>query len=183
MPWCPKCGTEYREGYTACADCHVPLVAERPAQFPAQPGALAAITDPVAVYETGDSAAAEMICEMLRNADIAAATRDSDPLGAVAKLYTGSSFMGVHIVVDRSQAAQAQEVLRVWAGQDARAPVSEEELARLALQDIPEDELAREAEAEAPRPAEWNRPYGLAKWAVLGLVVLVALLIWLGRLI
>lgn len=26
---CPKCGAEYRQGYTSCADCHVFLVAER----------------------------------------------------------------------------------------------------------------------------------------------------------
>ena len=26
MPWCPKCGYEYKEGYTRCADCNVELV-------------------------------------------------------------------------------------------------------------------------------------------------------------
>ncbi len=26
--WCPKCGAEYREGFTECADCHIPLVEE-----------------------------------------------------------------------------------------------------------------------------------------------------------
>lgn len=28
MPWCPKCKTEYREGFTTCADCNVELVEE-----------------------------------------------------------------------------------------------------------------------------------------------------------
>lgn len=28
--FCPKCGTEYRSGFTECADCHLPLVAEPP---------------------------------------------------------------------------------------------------------------------------------------------------------
>src|ERR1700751_5203305 len=28
--FCPKCGAEYRPGYTSCADCHVFLVNERP---------------------------------------------------------------------------------------------------------------------------------------------------------
>lgn len=30
MPWCPKCKTEYREGFTVCADCGSRLVAEQP---------------------------------------------------------------------------------------------------------------------------------------------------------
>jgi hypothetical protein len=28
--FCPKCGAEYREGFTECADCMVPLVWEKP---------------------------------------------------------------------------------------------------------------------------------------------------------
>ena len=28
--WCPSCGAEYTAGMTACGDCGVPLVAERP---------------------------------------------------------------------------------------------------------------------------------------------------------
>ena len=30
MPYCPKCKTEYREGVSECADCHVPLVESLP---------------------------------------------------------------------------------------------------------------------------------------------------------
>ncbi|MBE5967490.1 MAG: DUF805 domain-containing protein [Lachnospiraceae bacterium] len=26
MPWCPKCKTEYRKGFTVCSDCNTPLV-------------------------------------------------------------------------------------------------------------------------------------------------------------
>ena len=28
MPWCPVCKNEYREGYTTCAECKVPLVSD-----------------------------------------------------------------------------------------------------------------------------------------------------------
>ena len=28
--WCPKCRCEYREGFTECADCKVPLVSTLP---------------------------------------------------------------------------------------------------------------------------------------------------------
>ena len=38
MSWCPKCGAEYREGFTRCADCGVALVAERPEGLPAEEG-------------------------------------------------------------------------------------------------------------------------------------------------
>lgn len=30
MPWCPKCKSEYREGFTVCADCGTKLVDEEP---------------------------------------------------------------------------------------------------------------------------------------------------------
>lgn len=30
MPWCPKCKTEYRKGFTVCADCGSELVEEQP---------------------------------------------------------------------------------------------------------------------------------------------------------
>lgn len=30
MPWCPKCKTEYRDGFTVCADCGSELVKEQP---------------------------------------------------------------------------------------------------------------------------------------------------------
>jgi hypothetical protein len=30
MVYCPKCGAEYREGFSECSDCRVPLVWEKP---------------------------------------------------------------------------------------------------------------------------------------------------------
>ena len=33
--YCPQCGIEYRDGFTECADCHVPLLA---GTAPEQPG-------------------------------------------------------------------------------------------------------------------------------------------------
>ena len=30
MPWCPKCGSEYRDGVKKCADCGLRLIDHRP---------------------------------------------------------------------------------------------------------------------------------------------------------
>ncbi len=35
--FCPKCRTEYRKGFTQCADCEIPLVDELPPEPPAPP--------------------------------------------------------------------------------------------------------------------------------------------------
>ena len=32
--FCPKCKAEYREGFTVCADCNIPLVKEKPPEEP-----------------------------------------------------------------------------------------------------------------------------------------------------
>lgn len=34
MPYCPKCGYEYRDDIESCPDCEVDLVAEPPAEIP-----------------------------------------------------------------------------------------------------------------------------------------------------
>ena len=39
MPFCPKCRIEFREGFTECSDCGVPLVDTLPAEA-AEPAAL-----------------------------------------------------------------------------------------------------------------------------------------------
>ena len=30
MPWCPKCGAEFRPGFTECNTCHIPLMDHKP---------------------------------------------------------------------------------------------------------------------------------------------------------
>ena len=83
MPWCPKCKAEYREGFTECATCHVPLVDELPdeqdmEQMPdavqAEPAPEEAVQleNPIAVYTADSRIDAEMIRDMLRESGIPA---------------------------------------------------------------------------------------------------------------
>lgn len=55
MMTCPECGGEYRDGFTACADCGGPLVA-LPAQEPVPVEAPPRDDGLVCVLETGDPA-------------------------------------------------------------------------------------------------------------------------------
>jgi hypothetical protein len=49
--FCPKCGCEYREGFTECADCRVPLTDEAP---PPEPGPKPEYADFVSVMATSN---------------------------------------------------------------------------------------------------------------------------------
>lgn len=49
--YCPECGSEYREGFTTCADCEVPLT-ESPPPEPVHPD-----FDLITVFEGTDPAA------------------------------------------------------------------------------------------------------------------------------
>jgi len=62
--FCPKCGDEYREEYTECAECKVPLVAELPEKTERKPITL------VPVVRTSDAALIPLIKSILDDARI-----------------------------------------------------------------------------------------------------------------
>ena len=62
--FCPKCGDEYRPGFTRCTDCDVDLVEELPPKIEdAEP-------ELVTVLETGDQSLIAVARSMLEGADI-----------------------------------------------------------------------------------------------------------------
>ena len=107
MPFCPQCRTEYRPGFTVCADCGVSLVDTLPEEPPpSERGAPLMV-----VYETVEWAEAEVLKAKLESHDIPAAL-----VGETAQrsIYTPgiSTFGPIRILVPADRAAEAREILR-----------------------------------------------------------------------
>ena len=106
--YCPQCRVEYRDGFTECSDCHVPLLAGTPpAEQQAHP------FDPalglVVVLETNDGIQLALAKGLLEEADIPFFV-----LGQVAKLVQDvdpflHKWVGVQVARDRE--AEARELL------------------------------------------------------------------------
>ncbi len=72
--FCPKCGLEYREGFSECAYCHVPLVDELPEGF-----------DPEAVMDAEESANDVSLGEI--DKEITEAEGEQEEISAPAKAF------------------------------------------------------------------------------------------------
>lgn len=63
---CPSCGAEYRDGFTECADCHIPLIRKFDQGRPDKPEYLPLVP----VFETGSHAALAVAKALLSGAGI-----------------------------------------------------------------------------------------------------------------
>lgn len=149
--FCPKCGAEFREGFTECNTCHIPLLPH----LPARDSKKAAQAEPEVLYTVTGTLDAEMLCELLRREGIAAYVREQT-LGQGARLYTGASYFGTDILIDRADRERACAVLSAYLAQ-AEASVDDEELARQALQEMSPEETVRQREQAKTQPREkWH---------------------------
>ncbi len=107
--FCPKCGAEYREGFTVCSACNVPLVNELPRQI--EPGFIKFVT----VYETGDPAFIAFAKSILQSEGIKYFIRGEglQDLFAGGRLGTGfNPVIGpVEIQVDEKDVEKAKDLL------------------------------------------------------------------------
>jgi hypothetical protein len=107
--YCPQCRTEYREGFTECSDCHVPLLAgtlppEAPDPFDPKIGL-------VEVVETQDSIQLAMVKGLLEDAGIPFLL-----LGQITGLVNDvDPFLQKHVRVQvpADREAEARELLEV----------------------------------------------------------------------
>lgn len=182
MPWCPKCKAEYREGFTECAACHVPLVDTLPDETQADPPEnafdamqaeeltdnTAQLENPIAVFSAPARIDAEMMRDVLRDSGIPAEMR------RVLTQHSGA--------VTGRRARYVVEVM-VAAADTARArAVIDETRQALESEQMDEEELARLAEEQAvempEQPMEDNTSFKMLP-VVAAVIVVALVLLWL----
>ncbi|MEO8197621.1 MAG: hypothetical protein ABI689_12980 [Thermoanaerobaculia bacterium] len=108
--FCPRCRSEYREGFTRCENCDVPLVATLPPEA-GDPSD----RDLVMAFETGDPGLLAMAHSILDEAQVPYLTQGEgiQDLFGVGRLGTGFSILTgpVHILVERGREAEVRGLL------------------------------------------------------------------------
>lgn len=174
MPWCPKCGSEYRDGFTECASCGVKLVDkltdEQKKQAEMEESRDMVLPEgmsrPVAVFTAKNRLEAESIEDMLRDNDIPVFDRPA--AFRQIQSYSGADArFGVELVVDASQTARARQLIDEMQTELSENELSEDDLARLA-----EEQAEQMPKAEAEDSASLRLLPVIAGILVLALVVL-----------
>lgn len=174
MAWCPKCGSEYRDGFTECASCGVKLVdkltdeQKKQAEMEERRNMVLpeGMSRPVAVFTAKNRLEAESIEDMLRDNDIPVFDRPA--AFRQIQSYSGADArFGVELVVDASQTARARQLIDEMQTELSENELSEDELARLA-----EEQAEQMPKAEVEDSASLRLLPVIAGILVLALVVL-----------
>ena len=174
MAWCPKCGSEYRDGFTECASCGVKLVdkltdeQKKQAEMEERRDMVLSegMSRPVAVFTAKNRLEAESIEDMLRDNDIPVFDRPA--AFRQIQSYSGADArFGVELVVDASQTARARQLIDEMQTELSENELSEDELARLA-----EEQAEQMPKAEVEDSASLRLLPVIAGILVLALVVL-----------
>lgn len=174
MPWCPKCGSEYRDGFTECASCGVKLVdkltdeQKKQAEMEERRDMVLpeGMSRPVAVFTAKNRLEAESIEDMLRDNDIPVFDRPA--AFRQIQSYSGADArFGVELVVDASQTARARQLIDEMQTELSENELSEDDLARLA-----EEQAEQMPKAEVEDSASMRLLPIIAGILVLALVVL-----------
>jgi hypothetical protein len=121
--YCPQCQVEYREGFTECAECHVPLLPGAPPEEPAS--AFDPTLGLVVVLETNDRVQLAMAKGLLEEAGIPFFV-----LGQIATLVQDvDGFLNkwLRVQVPRDREAEARELLAEIEAQDSLPGAGEDD--------------------------------------------------------
>ena len=103
MPWCPKCKTEYEQGYKNCADCKALLVEELEKEI---------LDHEVYLTTVNDSVDADVI-EALLNSNGIPVLRKYREAGGYLSICMGNSSTGIDIHVPSASYKAAKEHITV----------------------------------------------------------------------
>jgi len=95
--YCPQCGVEFRDGFTECSGCHVPLLSGTPS------------LDPVVVLETNDRIQLAMAKGLLADAGIPVYV--AGQIATLIQDVDGFLRKWVKLQVPRAREAEARELL------------------------------------------------------------------------
>ena len=153
MGYCPRCGSEYRPGFTECSDCHLPLVDEPPEGPVRKPGLGGKIP-----FDPG---------EVARLVPVYVADRFQGDV--VRSVLEGS---GIPAIVLKEGYAEAYPI-NVGAIGEGRVMVREEDLER--ANEILETALGGEAGLEEdPDEEPYDRPVWF--WVLATIICIVAVI-------
>lgn len=107
LPFCPNCKTEYREGFTHCADCGAPLVPALP-PAPEAPEVPAYPSEPALLMHCPSSFEADATVALLQSFSIPCYTQPD--MGA-EKAYTGFCLTGGAIFVEKARLDEARDIV------------------------------------------------------------------------
>ncbi len=108
MPWCPKCGTEHREGFSHCADCQAALV-DTPPKAKDQDLQYARIEE-VLLTVAADEMEFTRIESLMAEAGIPVLKKHRGS-GEYLELYMGQSPYGIEVYVPSDAHERAQALL------------------------------------------------------------------------
>lgn len=112
--WCPKCKSEYREAFSQCSDCGCALICEKPKEVTLEEVDL---QDLVFLCDAASDFDADIKIALLRSYNIKAFKRYSS-FASVAKIYCGSSRLGVKLYVPSENYEEAKEIIDAPVDQD-----------------------------------------------------------------
>jgi len=118
---CPQCLTEYRDGFSECSDCHVPLAPGAPPDAPSEGHAV----DLVTVLETSDPFVVNLGKATLEDAGIEYVMEGDD---SAERGLTGMTPMGATPSVFRVESARADEARELLEPLRNPAPIAEGEV-------------------------------------------------------
>lgn len=142
MPWCPKCGIEYREGFDTCNDCDCALVKNQEEIEVAAEEEEAAnpfVGGETFLVSVGDSIEADMIEGLLNENNIPVLKKYSEMVNFLQTL-TCATNSGADIYVPSFLFSKALKLIQENQGTLEEFAISDEELEAQALAAAPVDE-------------------------------------------